>query len=81
MTDEHKPAGESLTPATGSLNGNGLLDGYPGPALILRPVAGVVAANPRGAGVEALLKHNSCPSSRVTKMRPAASTAAPPLTT
>ena len=61
MTDERQPAGNSLAPATSSPNGSGLLDGYPGPALILSPDADVVAANPRGAGVEALLKHNALP--------------------
>lgn len=38
-----------------------ILEGYPGPALVLGAGNSVEASNPRGAGVEALLKHGALP--------------------
>jgi diguanylate cyclase (GGDEF)-like protein/PAS domain S-box-containing protein len=38
-----------------------LLAGYPGAAILTRSDGSVIASNPKGAGVEALLRHNAVP--------------------
>jgi diguanylate cyclase (GGDEF)-like protein/PAS domain S-box-containing protein len=39
----------------------GLLSGYPGAALLVRPNGTVIATNPKGASIEALLNHGALP--------------------
>ncbi len=56
-----EPTGSQTALPDGDEAGQGLPADYPGPALLVRPDGSVIAANAKGAGLEALLRHGAAP--------------------